>query len=105
MLDKIKKVINREEFIILTGARQTGKTSILLLLKEYLIKSGQQCFYFNLENQDNLNLLNKSPYNIFELIPESDKKIYVFLDEIHRWNKAQQDTLLPYVEKGTIILI
>lgn len=33
------------------------------------------------------------------------KSTIVFLDEIHRWNKAQQDTLLPYVEKGTIILI
>lgn len=29
----------------------------------------------------------------------------LFLDEIHRFNKAQQDTLLPYVEDGTIILI
>lgn len=29
----------------------------------------------------------------------------LFLDEIHRWNKAQQDALLPYVENGTIILI
>lgn len=29
----------------------------------------------------------------------------VFLDEIHRFNKAQQDKLLPHVEKGTIILI
>ncbi|MCS7071478.1 MAG: AAA family ATPase, partial [Anaerolinea sp.] len=29
----------------------------------------------------------------------------VFLDEIHRFNKAQQDYLLPYVEDGTIILI
>ncbi len=29
----------------------------------------------------------------------------VFVDEIHRWNKAQQDSLLPHVENGTIILI
>lgn len=29
----------------------------------------------------------------------------VFIDEIHRFNKAQQDVLLPYVENGTIILI
>ncbi|PLX24906.1 AAA family ATPase [Candidatus Parcubacteria bacterium] len=29
----------------------------------------------------------------------------LFIDEIHRWNKAQQDALLPHVEKGTIILI
>lgn len=29
----------------------------------------------------------------------------LFVDEIHRWNKAQQDALLPYVENGTITLI
>lgn len=29
----------------------------------------------------------------------------LFLDEIHRWNKAQQDVLLPYVENGLLILI
>ncbi|MCK9368360.1 replication-associated recombination protein A [Candidatus Dojkabacteria bacterium] len=33
------------------------------------------------------------------------RKTILFLDEIHRWNKAQQDALLPYVEKGTITLI
>ncbi|MEP7103643.1 MAG: replication-associated recombination protein A [Candidatus Dojkabacteria bacterium] len=32
-------------------------------------------------------------------------KTILFLDEIHRWNKSQQDALLPYVEKGVIILI
>ncbi len=29
----------------------------------------------------------------------------LFIDEIHRWNKSQQDSLLPYVENGTITLI
>ncbi len=29
----------------------------------------------------------------------------LFIDEVHRWNKAQQDALLPHVEKGTIIMI
>lgn len=33
------------------------------------------------------------------------KKTILFLDEIHRFNKAQQDFLLPYVERGTITLI
>lgn len=32
-------------------------------------------------------------------------KTILFIDEIHRWNKAQQDALLPHTEKGTIILI
>ena len=34
-----------------------------------------------------------------------DRKTILFIDEIHRWNKAQQDALLPHVEQGTIILI
>jgi putative ATPase len=33
------------------------------------------------------------------------RKTILFLDEIHRWNKAQQDALLPHVEKGVITLI
>lgn len=34
-----------------------------------------------------------------------DKKTILFIDEVHRWNKAQQDALLPWVENGTIVLI
>ncbi len=33
------------------------------------------------------------------------RRTYVFVDEIHRFNKAQQDAFLPYVEKGDIVLI
>ncbi len=34
-----------------------------------------------------------------------DKKTILFIDEIHRFNKSQQDTLLPHVEDGTLVLI
>lgn len=33
------------------------------------------------------------------------RKTILFIDEIHRWNKSQQDALLPHVEDGTIVLI
>ena len=33
------------------------------------------------------------------------RRTVLFVDEIHRFNKAQQDAFLPYVEKGSIILI
>ena len=36
---------------------------------------------------------------------EHKKRTVLFIDEIHRWNKAQQDALLPYVEKGIITLV
>jgi putative ATPase len=33
------------------------------------------------------------------------KKTTLFIDEVHRWNKVQQDALLPHVENGTVLLI
>lgn len=35
----------------------------------------------------------------------TNKKTIIFIDEIHRFNKAQQDALLPYTEDGTLVLI
>lgn len=40
-----------------------------------------------------------------QLKDEQNKKTILFVDEIHRFNKAQQDGFLPHVENGTIILI
>lgn len=36
---------------------------------------------------------------------EHGQRTILFIDEVHRWNKAQQDALLPWVENGTVILI
>jgi putative ATPase len=36
---------------------------------------------------------------------EKNKKTILFIDEIHRWNKSQQDALLPHVESGLVTLI
>ena len=36
---------------------------------------------------------------------EFQKRTILFIDEVHRWNKSQQDGLLPWVENGTVILI
>ncbi|HYE60248.1 MAG TPA: replication-associated recombination protein A [Candidatus Kapabacteria bacterium] len=40
-----------------------------------------------------------------ERLEKEQRRTILFIDEIHRWNKAQQDALLPFVEKGTITLI
>ncbi len=44
-------------------------------------------------------------FKIAKYNKEQGKKTILFIDEIHRFNKAQQDSLLPVVEDGTIILI
>lgn len=38
-------------------------------------------------------------------LKESGQRTVLFIDEIHRFNKAQQDALLPHVEKGTVIFV
>jgi putative ATPase len=49
--------------------------------------------------------------DLFEIIEAAEsnrginKKTILFIDEIHRWNKSQQDALLPSVEKGVVTLI
>ena len=40
-----------------------------------------------------------------EINKTKSKRTILFIDEIHRWNKSQQDALLPHVEKGTITLM
>lgn len=40
-----------------------------------------------------------------ELLQTKQQRTILFIDEIHRWSKAQQDALLPVVEKGTVVLI
>lgn len=40
-----------------------------------------------------------------ERLAATGEKTILFVDEIHRWSKAQQDALLPYVEKGIVTLI
>ena len=105
ILSKIKKVIDREEFIILMGARQVGKTSLLILLKEFLDKKGKDSYYFNLENREYLNLLNKHPYNIFEFLPKSKTRQFVFIDEIQYLDDPTNFLKLLYDEKRTDIKI
>ena len=99
ILPKIKKVINREELIILMGARQVGKTSLLILLKDYLGKQGKDSYYFNLENREYLDLLNEHPYNIFEFLPKSKTKQFVFIDEIQYLDDPTNFLKLLYDEK------
>ena len=49
--------------------------------------------------------MQEAAKNAKESLGMYQKKTILFIDEIHRFNKAQQDYLLPFVEDGTIILI
>jgi len=99
IISEIKKVLSREEFIILTGARQVGKTSILIILKNYLEKKGKRCHYFNLENSEYLKSFDEHPFNIFKFIPESKIKQTIFIDEIQYLKNPSNFLKLLYDER------
>ncbi len=105
VLSEISKVLSREEFVIITGARQTGKTSILLMLKSGLTEKGEQCHYINLENYEYLRLLNKHPFNIFELVPDTKVRQYIFVDEIQYLDNPTNFLKLLFDEKREKIKI
>lgn len=87
--------------IIFYGPPGTGKTT----LAKIIAKTTKSAFI-------TINAVLSGVKEIRDAIIEAKKKLelygqktILFVDEVHRWNKAQQDALLPWVENGTFVLI
>ena len=92
---------DRLSSIILFGPPGCGKTSLARVISE----TTKYKFY-------KINAVTAGVADIKRVIEETQNymlnpagKSILFIDEIHRFNKLQQDALLPYVEDGTVILI
>jgi putative ATPase len=81
--------------LIFWGPPGVGKTTLAKLL------SGDRPFYQISAVLDGVAELRK----VIESLKYENRRAVLFVDEIHRWNKAQQDSLLPYLENGTFTLI
>ena len=92
---------DRLSSIILFGPPGCGKTSLAKVISE----TTKNKFY-------RINAVTAGVADIKKVVEETQNRLLnptgraiLFIDEIHRFNKLQQDALLPYVENGTIILI
>ncbi len=86
--------------IILWGPPGTGKTSIARLLA-----AETNMHYKPLSAVFSGVADLKKAFSEAEKIAQTGKKTLLFVDEIHRFNKAQQDGFLPFVEQGIVTLV
>lgn len=99
----LRKLIEKNELssIIFWGPPGVGKTT----LAQIIAMQTESRFVLLSAVSSGKDMLMKTVKEAEELLQKNAERTILFVDEIHRWNKAQQDALLPYVEKGTVILI
>ena len=92
---------NEPASMILWGPPGVGKTTLALLIAKLVKSDFIQLSAVSSGVKDVRDAISKAEFNL----KQKNKKTILFIDEIHRFNKAQQDSLLQSSEKGTIILI
>ena len=86
--------------VILWGPPGSGKTTLARILSHALDSVFVNLSAVSSGKKDLVTMLEQAKKDRAD-----GKQTILFLDEIHRWNKAQQDALLPFVESGIITLI
>ncbi len=96
---------NKLKSVIFYGSTGTGKTTLARIIAHNINGTNAQTF-------KKINATTSGIKDIKEIVEEATKtkmfsgvQTILFIDEIHRFNKSQQDTLLPHIESGLIILI
>ncbi|MBP3201795.1 MAG: ATP-binding protein [Lachnospiraceae bacterium] len=94
---------------VITGVRRCGKSTLLLMYKDYLLENGiseDHIIFINFEDLDNEELTNyKALYDFINALIKDDKKYYIILDEIQNVNKFQKTIDSLYLKTNVDIYI
>lgn len=98
----LRQIVNRKEpvSLILWGPPGTGKTTLARIIAREVNADFIELSAVTAGKKDVLNVVEHAKQNWNLQI-----RTILFVDEIHRFNKAQQDAFLPHVESGLITLI
>lgn len=89
LLEDLKKHLSQKEMSLVIGPRQAGKTTLMMLLKEYLEKKGERTLFLNLDFEQDKPFFESQSSLINRIKLEfGSKKGYVFIDEIQRKENA-----------------
>lgn len=93
ILEQLKKWMGRKEVYIIKGPRQAGKTTILFMLRDWLIKTKKanpkNIIFITFEDRENLEKFSLDPEGFIKsFVLDEKQKYYFLLDELH------------YVEEG-----
>lgn len=105
LFDKLLAHLEKKEFSILTGARQTGKSTLLRQMETHCKEHDIPAVFLNLENKSILAELNESPLNVFGFLPNANKKTIVFVDEVQYLDDPSNFLKLLYDEHAEKIKI
>jgi len=95
-----------DEILLFIGPRQAGKTTILKQLQSLLQEKNEMVYFLNLEDPDYLDLLNKSPKNLFKIFTmDLNKRLFVLIDEIQYLKNPSHFLKYFYDEYGGKIKI
>jgi len=92
---------DRLSSVVFYGPPGTGKTSLAHIIANRTKAVFRQCNAINSSVADVRQIINEAK----ELRAFQSKRTILFVDEIHHFNKSQQDALLPDIESGNIIFI
>ncbi len=91
-VDEIERYLHTDDVIVLHGARQVGKTSILMYLQDQLVAQGQRTFYLDLEDSRLVAVLDRGVEEFLRYLQEegadlaaavaSGGKLFVLIDEV-----------------------
>lgn len=83
LLGQLVAHLPEKEFMVVVGARQTGKTTLLNQILQELRTSNGEVFYLTLEDHAILKKLNEHPENLFSfVIRNPGKRLYILIDEV-----------------------